>query len=121
MRQRLSNSKIKAQSSLQDVFIAKQKKDFIKQLQAEAEADKINVLVANLLASKPVGRPLKNAPAAVVLQSSAVLGLQREPPKKQKKPQIKSKPRKWSKKIRNEMASKSSPLLKFGFKKIKKS
>ena len=67
-------------SSLQDVFIAKQKKDFIKQLQAEVEADKINVLVANLLASKPVGRPLKNAPAAVVLQSSAVLGPQRKPP-----------------------------------------
>ena len=33
----------------------------------------------------------------------------------------KSKPRKRSKKIRDEMASKPSPLLKFGFKKIKKS
>ena len=87
-------------------------------MQAEVEADRNNVLAANLLASKPVGRPLKNAPAAVVLQSSAVLGPQRKPPKK---PQIKSKPRKRSKKIRNEMASKPSPLLKFGCKKIKKS
>ena len=60
----------------------------------------------------------------VVLQSPVmkpVLGSQRKPPKKRKKPQIKSKPRKRSKKIRDEMASKPSPLLKFGFKKIKKS
>ena len=93
-------------------------------MQAEVEADRNNVLAANLLASKPVGRPLKNAPAAVVLQSPVmkpVLGPQRKPPKKRKKPQIKSKPRKRSKKIRDEMASKPSPLLKFGFKKIKKS
>ena len=95
-------------------------------MQAEVEADRNNVLAiaANLLASKPVGRPLKNAPAAVVLQSPVikpVLGPQRKPPKKRKKPQIKSKPRKRSKKIRDEMASKPNPLLKFGFKKIKKS
>ena len=98
--------------------------DLIKKLQAEVEADRNNVLAANLLVSKPVGRPLKNPPAAVVLQSPAMkpgLGPQRKPPKKRKKPQIKAKPRKRSKKIRDEMASKPSPLLKFGFKKIKKS
>ena len=76
----------------------------------------------NNISPPPIKSVISDATeTAVVLESSAlkpVVDLKPKPvQKKRKRPQIKSKPKKRAKKLRNEEPSRPSPLLIFGFKK----